>query len=63
MMLTMLTMDRFSEEIPLPWAGKVYDFDASSGDALLEGRAQMFAGYYNFNIRTKQRKRARLCPG
>jgi len=46
---------RLVEEIPLPWANSVYDFDADSGRALITGQAQMFAGYYQFNIRTKHR--------
>jgi hypothetical protein len=46
---------RLEEEIPLPWANSAYDFDAETGRALLVGRAQMFAGYYQFNIRTKHR--------
>ena len=46
---------QLSEEIPLPWASRVYDLNAKTGDVLIEGTAQMFAGYYRFNIRTKRR--------
>jgi hypothetical protein len=46
---------RLSEEIPMPWASKTYDLNAKTGDALMSGTAQMFAGYYRFNIRTKHR--------
>lgn len=46
-----------SEEIPIPWAGNVYDLYPKSGDALISGTATKFAGYYRFNIRTKKRTR------
>jgi len=50
------------EEIPLPWGGVVYDLSGQTGDALIEGSAQMFAAYYRFNIRTKQRTRLGFAP-
>lgn len=46
---------RLAEEIPLPWANWAYDFDCGSGKAIIGGRAQMFAGYYLFDIRSKHR--------
>ncbi len=46
---------RLSEEIPMPWASEVYDLNATTGDALMKGNAQKFAGYYRFNIWTKHR--------
>ena len=46
---------QLSEEIPIPWAGTVYDMDVKTGDALITGRAQKFAGYYRFTIRIKHR--------
>ena len=53
---------QLSEEIPLPWANSVYDLNAKSGDALFSGNAQMFAGYYRFNIKTKRRTRLGFAP-
>ncbi|MBE0545163.1 MAG: hypothetical protein IH623_27815 [Verrucomicrobia bacterium] len=48
---------QLSEEIPIPWAGNVYDLYPKTGDALISGTATKFAGYYRFNIRTKKKTR------
>jgi hypothetical protein len=46
---------KLQQEIPIPWANSAYDFDADTGRALLVGKSQMFARYYQFNIRTERR--------
>ncbi|MGD1084386.1 MAG: hypothetical protein ABSA47_06480 [Verrucomicrobiota bacterium] len=54
---------QLSEEIPLPWARSVYDVSAKTGDVLIVGTGQStFAGYYCFNIWTKDRTWLGFCP-
>ena len=41
------------DDTPLPWAISIFDVDATTGDIIGHGRAQKFAGYYRYNVRTK----------
>ncbi len=53
---------KLAEEIQIPWAGRVYDLNMNTGDALMTGTAQMFPKYYRFNIWTKRRTSLGVAP-
>jgi hypothetical protein len=48
---------QLAEQIPMSWAGTIFDLYPKSGDTLASGTATKFAGYFRFNIQTKDRTR------